>query len=52
MTHVPVPPILRSILAIAAGFLAIGALAFGTGAALHAAGISPAPSIDRRRTTS
>ncbi|WP_349263141.1 hypothetical protein [Longimicrobium sp.] len=33
---------LRSILAVVAGFLLIGALAFGTGAALHAAGIQPA----------
>jgi hypothetical protein len=33
----------RSIVAIGAGFLFIGALAFGTGAALHAAGIVPAP---------
>ena len=37
------PPIVRSILAIVVGFLFIGALAFGTGAALHAAGILPAP---------
>lgn len=37
------PPIVRSILAIVAGFLFIAALAFGTGAALHAAGIVPAP---------
>jgi hypothetical protein len=37
------PPILRSILAIVVGFLFIGALAGGTGATLHAAGISPAP---------
>jgi hypothetical protein len=36
-----VPPIVRSILAIVAGFLFIGALAFGTGAALNAAGILP-----------
>ena len=35
------PPILRSILAIAVGFLLIGALAFGTGAALQSAGILP-----------
>jgi hypothetical protein len=38
-----VPPILRSIVAIVAGFLFIGALAFGTGAALQAAGVFPAP---------
>ncbi|HVG46347.1 MAG TPA: hypothetical protein VM890_16505 [Longimicrobium sp.] len=37
------PPILRSIVAIVAGFLFIGALAFGTGAALQAAGVFPAP---------
>ena len=36
------PPIVRSILAIVAGFLLIGALAFGTGAALTAAGLFPA----------
>jgi MFS-type transporter involved in bile tolerance (Atg22 family) len=36
------PPIIRSILAIAAGFLFIGALASGTGAALQSAGIYPA----------
>jgi hypothetical protein len=33
---------LRSILAIVAGFVAIGVLSFGTNAALHAAGILPA----------
>lgn len=37
------PPIVRSILAIVAGFLFIGALAFGTGAALQAGGGFPAP---------
>jgi hypothetical protein len=37
------PPIVRSILAIVAGFVLIGALAFGTGAALQAAGLFPAP---------
>lgn len=37
------PPIVRSILAIVAGFLFIGALAFGTSAALHAAGVVPGP---------
>jgi hypothetical protein len=37
-----VPPIVRSILAIVAGFLFIGALAGGTGVALQAAGILPA----------
>jgi hypothetical protein len=37
-----VPTIVRSILAIVAGFLLIGALAFGTGAALQGAGIMPA----------
>jgi membrane glycosyltransferase len=37
-----VPPIVRSILAIVAGFLLIGALAQGTGAALQGAGIMPA----------
>lgn len=36
------PPIVRSILAIVTGFLVIGVLAFGTGAALHAAGVVPA----------
>jgi hypothetical protein len=36
-----VPPIVRSILAIVAGFLVIGALAFGTAAALTAAGVFP-----------
>jgi hypothetical protein len=36
-----VPPILRSILAVAAGFLFIGALSFGTDAALYAAGVIP-----------
>jgi len=36
-----VPSILRSILAVVAGFVLIGALAFGTGAALQAAGILP-----------
>jgi len=36
-----VPPIVRSILAIVAGFLVIGALAFGTGMALAAAGVFP-----------
>jgi len=36
-----VPPILRSILAIVIGFLVIGALAFGTGTALTAAGVFP-----------
>ena len=35
------PPIARSVLAIVAGFLFIGALAFGTGAALQAAGMVP-----------
>ena len=35
------PPIVRSILAIVVGFLVIGALAFGTGAALTAAGVFP-----------
>jgi hypothetical protein len=38
-----VPTIVRSVLAIAAGFLFIGALSFGTAAALHSAGIAPAP---------
>ena len=36
------PPIVRSILAIVVGFLFIGALAGGTGAALSSAGILPA----------
>jgi membrane glycosyltransferase len=36
-----VPPIVRSILAIVAGFLFIGALAFGAGAGLQSAGIMP-----------
>jgi len=35
------PPIVRSILAVVAGFLFIGALAFGTAAALTAAGVFP-----------
>lgn len=35
------PPIVRSVLAIVAGFLLIGALAFGTGAALQSAGMVP-----------
>jgi hypothetical protein len=34
---------LRSILAIVAGFITIGVLSFGTNAALHAVGILPAP---------
>jgi hypothetical protein len=38
-----VPVIVRSILAIVAGFLFIGALAFGAGAVLQAAGMAPAP---------
>lgn len=33
---------LRSILAIVAGFITIGVLSFGTNAALHAAGVLPA----------
>ncbi|MFL5387041.1 MAG: hypothetical protein ACJ8GN_31485 [Longimicrobiaceae bacterium] len=37
------PPLVRSILAIVTGFLVIGALAFGTGAALSAAGVVPPP---------
>jgi hypothetical protein len=36
-----VPPIVRSVFAIVAGFLFIGALAFGTGMALQSAGIVP-----------
>jgi hypothetical protein len=36
-----VPSIVRSILAVVAGFVVIGALAFGTGAALTAAGVFP-----------
>ncbi|MFL5541130.1 MAG: hypothetical protein ACJ8J0_19240 [Longimicrobiaceae bacterium] len=35
------PPLVRSILAIVTGFLVIGALSFGTGAALTAAGVFP-----------
>lgn len=35
------PPIVRSILAIIAGFVVIGALSFGTDAALMAAGVLP-----------
>jgi hypothetical protein len=38
-----VPPIARSVLAVVVGFLLIGALAFGAGAALQAAGIQPPP---------
>ena len=34
---------LRSVLAIAVGFVVIGVLSFGTGAALAAAGVTPAP---------
>jgi len=37
-----VPSLVRSILAIVTGFLVIGLLAFGTGAALTAAGVFPA----------
>jgi len=37
-----VPPLVRSILAIVTGFLVIAVLAFGTGAALTAAGVFPA----------
>lgn len=37
------PPLVRSILAIVAGFLFIGALAFGAGAVLQSAGIQPPP---------
>jgi len=36
-----VPTLVRSILAIVVGFLFIGALAFGAGAALQSAGIQP-----------
>ena len=36
------PPIVRSILAVVAGFVVIGALSFGTDAALRAAGVLPA----------
>jgi hypothetical protein len=36
-----VPPIVRSVLAIVAGFLFIGALSFGTDAALRAASVYP-----------
>jgi hypothetical protein len=35
------PPIVRSILAVVAGFLLIGTLAFGTGAVLAATGVFP-----------
>ena len=35
------PPIVRSVFAIVAGFLFIGALAFGTGMTLQSAGIVP-----------
>jgi hypothetical protein len=41
LPEIPVPPIARSILAIVAGFLFIGALSFGTDAALISAGLYP-----------
>src|SRR5215218_2263787 len=39
--EIPLPPIVRSILAVVAGFLFIGAIASGTAAALTAAGVFP-----------